>query len=369
MAETPPFVNNSRPPQTRRKTATRIGLTLCLGFAGGVLFYLLHFPLAFMIGALVAVTVAAIAGAPVQAAPRLRSVMISILGVLLGSAFTPNMLHQMGAWTVSLLWLIPLIAVTVWAGKAVMQRWAGLDRITAYFASVPGGLTEMTMIGGIEGGDERRLSLLHALRIVLTVLILPIWFRFTTGYVSPPISLSLAAWPPLMDMILLATCALCGTPFARLCRLPAPQLTGSMLLSAAVHLGGLTQSAPPALLIALAQTIIGASLGARFRNTPTQFFGRTFVMAFGLTVLMLLICLIVAWIVHATTGLPLTSAILAFAPGGLAEMSLIALYLGGDTAYVAAHHVVRITIVVLLVPPAYKLLKRFFPGWLAPPKP
>ncbi len=362
-------MSDPRPPQTRREQVTRIGLTLGLGFAGGILFYLLHFPLAFMIGALVAVTVAAIAGAPVQAAPRLRVVMVSILGVLLGSAFKPDMIHQMAAWAVSLLWLIPLITVTVWAGKEVMQRWAGLDRVTAYFASVPGGLMEMTMIGGAEGGDERRLSLLHALRIVIVVIILPFWFRFTTGYVSPSISLSFASWPPPVDLILLGICALCGYPFARLCRLPAPQLTGSMLLSAAIHLTGLTQSGPPDLLVALAQTIIGASLGARFRNTPTQFFGRTFVMAFGLTVLMLLICLVVAWIVHVMTGLPLNSAILAFAPGGLAEMSLIALYLGGDTAYVAAHHVVRITMVVLLVPPSYKLLKRFFPGWLAPPNP
>ena len=88
-----------------------------------------------------------------------------------------------------------------------------------------------------------------------------------------------------------------------------------------------------------------------------------------MTVLMLAICLVVAWAVHGLTGIPFDSAVLAFAPGGLAEMSLIALYLGGDTAYVAAHHIVRITMVVLLVPPSYKLLKRLFPGWLEPPKP
>lgn len=358
-----------RPPKPWRRTAQRLSLTLGLGLAGGLLFYLLHFPLAFMIGALVAVTIAAVAGAPVQSAPRLRVAMVSILGVMLGSAFKPDMLHQMGAWAVSLLWLVPLIATTVWLGKIALQRWAKLDPITAYFASVPGGLMEMTMIGGSEGGDEKRLSLLHALRIVIVVLILPFWFRFTTGYVSPSISLSFASWPPLVDLLLLGGCAVCGYPVARLCRLPAPQLTGSMLLSAAIHLAGLTQSGPPALLVAIAQTIIGASLGARFRNTPTQFFGRTFGIAFCLTVLMLAICGVVAWAVHWLTGISLASAILAFAPGGLAEMSLIALYLGGDTAYVAAHHIVRITMVVLLVPPSYKLLKRLFPRWLQPPQP
>ncbi|MCK6444508.1 AbrB family transcriptional regulator [Elstera cyanobacteriorum] len=356
-----------RPAPSRSEIIKRSSLTLALGTIGGILFYQLHFPLAFMIGALVAVTIAAVAGANVRAMPKLRVAMVSILGVMLGSAFRPDIIQHLGAWTVSLIWLVPLIAVTVWLGKLVMQRWAKLDAVTSYFASVPGGLMEMTMIGGAEGGDEKRLSMLHALRIVIVVLILPFWFRFTTGYISPSISLSFSSWPPMADLAILGVCALCGYPFARLCRLPAPQLTGAMLLSAAAHLSGLTQSSPPALLVATAQTIIGASLGARFRNTPVRFFARTFGIAFVLTLVMVAICVAVAGIVHWMTGLPFNSALLAFAPGGLAEMSLIALYLGGDTAYVAAHHIVRITMVVMLVPPSYKLLKRLFPRWLERP--
>jgi uncharacterized membrane protein AbrB (regulator of aidB expression) len=64
---------------------------------------------------------------------------------------------------------------------------------------------------------------------------------------------------------------------------------------------------------------------------------------------------VVAGIVHVLTDLPFASLILAFSPGGLAEMSLIALALDIDPAFVATHHVVRIFLVVVLAPIAFRL--------------
>jgi uncharacterized membrane protein AbrB (regulator of aidB expression) len=54
--------------------------------------------------------------------------------------------------------------------------------------------------------------------------------------------------------------------------------------------------------------------------------------------------------------------VLAYAPGGFAEMSLIALALSVDSAFVASHHLIRIILVVTLAP----LLFRYFRG---PPPP
>ena len=49
---------------------------------------------------------------------------------------------------------------------------------------------------------------------------------------------------------------------------------------------------------------------------------------------------------------------MAYAPGGLAEMSLIALVLSIETAFVATHHMLRIMLIVVLAPIAFKRL-----GW------
>ena len=53
-----------------------------------------------------------------------------------------------------------------------------------------------------------------------------------------------------------------------------------------------------------------------------------------------------ALLLRALVGEPVTAVFLAYAPGGLAEMSLIALSLHMSVIYVTAHHVVRIVLAV-----------------------
>ena len=57
-------------------------------------------------------------------------------------------------------------------------------------------------------------------------------------------------------------------------------------------------------------------------------------------------------------GLPLPDLILALAPGGLAEMSLVALALHADAAFVSTHHVARIAMVVTMAPWLHRLLPK-----------
>jgi hypothetical protein len=54
------------------------------------------------------------------------------------------------------------------------------------------------------------------------------------------------------------------------------------------------------------------------------------------------------------SGISFAPIVLAFAPGGLAEMSLIALALGIETAFVATHHVARIAMIVIAAPLVFR---------------
>ena len=47
-------------------------MTLAIGIPGGALFYLLHLPLPWMLGAMAATTIAAVSGVRVSLMPRLR---------------------------------------------------------------------------------------------------------------------------------------------------------------------------------------------------------------------------------------------------------------------------------------------------------
>jgi len=338
----------------------RLVITLVIGAAGGALAVWLRVPLAWMIGAMVAVTIFAVSGGPAHVSSPLRSGMVAILGVMLGSGFSPEMARQIPLWSVSLAGLVPYIALSALVGFLYFRRIFGYDPATCYFSAMPGGLSEMILVGTQNGGDARVISLTHAARILLVVMTLPFGFQFFLGYEpggtssGDPLS-----EVPALDLVILAACALVGLPLAKRLRVPAGQLVGPLVLSAAVHLAGMTSARPPVELVAAAQVVIGSAVGARFAGTGLRFLLRALLGAAGLSAVLLAITLLSALALTVPTGLPLAPLILAYSPGGLAEMSLVALALDLDAAFVATHHSVRIILVVIFAPLAFRLISRW----------
>jgi uncharacterized membrane protein AbrB (regulator of aidB expression) len=119
--------------------------------------------------------------------------------------------------------------------------------------------------------------------------------------------------------------------------------------------------------MALAQLVIGSSVGARFSGTPVALIGQTLLLGAGATVIMLLITLLFGGALSALTGYALVLLLLALIPGGFTEMSLIALAMGVDPAFVVTHHSVRVFLVVLIALPAFTWLQRT--GRLGTPAP
>jgi uncharacterized membrane protein AbrB (regulator of aidB expression) len=106
---------------------------LTLGGLGGAAAAWVQLPLPWMIGAMMAVTAASVAGLPVALPVPLRSAMVVILGVMLGSSFTPAILDRLGDWAVSLSMLLVYTLAAGAAGTFYFRRVAGYDPVTAYF--------------------------------------------------------------------------------------------------------------------------------------------------------------------------------------------------------------------------------------------
>ena len=127
-----------------------------------------------------------------------------------------------------------------------------------------------------------------------------------------------------------------------------------MLVSAAVHLAGVTSSMPPMELVAVAQVVVGSAIGARFAGAPLKWVFKIMASSIVSTSLMLGATVCFALALAPVSGLPFAAIVLAFSPGGLAEMSLIALSLGVETAFVATHHVARIAMIVIAAPLVFR---------------
>jgi membrane AbrB-like protein len=124
-----------------------------------------------------------------------------------------------------------------------------------------------------------------------------------------------------------------------------------------VHLAGWTAAKPPVELVAAAQVVVGTAIGCRFAGVGVGLIRRAVVAAAGGTVVLMAASIAFAFGLNALTGLPTEALVLAFAPGGLAEMSLIAIAVSADAAFVATHHVVRIFLIVVCAPLVFRLMR------------
>lgn len=324
--------------------------TVALGAAGGGVFRALGLPLPWMLGALLFCLIGALAGAPLRAPTPARPWVVAVIGVMLGASFHPGTFSHVLGWAASLVGLVVSMALSAALVVPLFRRFGQMSPATSLFAAMPGGLSEMVEIGRAYGGDERAITLAHTARIILVIAVLAVWFRVVLGLdVQGVAPLGQQSDPPgVWDSAILLVCGVVGALAGQRFKLPAPTFLGPMALSAAVHVAGVTDSSPPAWLVIAAQVVLGSILGARFVGMPARAVVRALVLGLVATALMLAVVLALAVGLHGMLGQDTEQVVLAYAPGGLTEMSLIALSMGADVAYVATHHMVRVILLMAL---------------------
>ena len=335
----------------------RLALALLIGAAGGSLFWLARLPLPWMLGAMVACTGAALLKLKLAAPSAMRPPMLMVIGVMMGASFTPQLLGQVQHWWPATLGLLGFMLLSGSSAVWYFKRYGGMDRTTAFFAGMPGGLVEMIERGEEQGGDGRTIALVHSVRLLLIVMSLPFAVQWITG---TPLtrtggSTSLLSTPMWAELQLLA-CGLAGMALGQWLKLPAKFLLGPMLCSAALHMAGLSDLRPPYEIVNLAQLVLGVVIGCRFVGTAPATVLRIIGLSIGSTVMLLGWTLAFALLIGHITGIAPVAVALAYSPGGLAEMSLIALALHAEVAFVTAHHIIRILLVMVLAAPVYRAL-------------
>jgi membrane AbrB-like protein len=352
------FANGIRALAPARFPYRRFALALLLGGFGGWLFVKFRLPLPWMLGSMVFCTVAALLRVPVAAPPVIRPPMTVVIGVMLGASFKPEVVAQLPNWLPTLIGLVLFMCACGFACVGYFRRIAGFDPVTAFFAGMPGGLVEMVTVGEEKGGDARIIALIHSARILLVVMTLPFIVQWIGGL---PLGGTRVAGPsfaqtPLFAELWLLACGLLGVLVGHWLKLPAKYLLGPMLVSAIVHVAGLSDSVPPFEIVNAAQLILGVTIGCRFVGTPARIIFRVLTLSIGSTVILLALTLAFAWIVAQLSVHGHVPLILAYSPGGLAEMSLIALALHTEVAFVAAHHIIRVFLVMVAAGPLFGLI-------------
>ncbi|MDH5749222.1 MAG: AbrB family transcriptional regulator, partial [Rhodospirillales bacterium] len=110
---------------------------------------------------------------------------------------------------------------------------------------------------------------------------------------------------------------------------------------------GITEAKPPMLLINMAQLFIGIYVGCQYQGSTIRQIVKVVGLSLGFMLVLLAISAAFTVLVYVLTSVDPMAVLLAYAPGGQAEMNVIALVLDIDVAYVALHHLFRVMMVII----------------------
>ena len=336
----------------------RRALTFVLAALGTGVFWLFDLPLPFLFGPMAFCLVGALAHLPLKGFGQISVAARTILGVAVGASVTPEVVSQIPRMAASVA-LIPLfIAVIALVGVPFFRKVWGFDAPTAYYAAMPGGLQDMVIFGAEAGANPRVLSLVHGTRVLIIVTLAPfILVHFYGVGLSNPIGAPVAELP-VHEVLIMVAAAWIGWKGGERLKLFGASILGPMIVTAILSLTDVIHARPPAEAILVAQFFIGCGIGVQFLGVTWGELTR--IVAAGVAYVMVL-AVLAAGFAGVVTGLGLgqpVEAFLAFAPGGQAEMTVLAIVTGADLGFVITHHLTRIVIVIVGAPVLAAIIAR-----------
>lgn len=328
----------------------RILPALLLATLAGSLAERLHVPLPWMIGPLFTIAILRMAGARLESPPGGRHVGQWAIGTALGLYFTPEVLGQLSRNALAIGFMAATAVVVGLLGALLLRRWAGVSAVTAFFAALPGGASEMVVLAERQGGAVDRVAAAHALRVMMVVTIVPFvlvhWGQGGNETFRP-----LSAAVDWLHLPILFVCSLAGVALLQALRIANAWVLGPLACIGSLTALSIPLTGLPPELVNGGQLLLGTALGHRFSPSFFRAAPRFLGVSAIATILSLLLSGLFVWLLGRFVNLPLPSLALAASPGGMAEMSVTAKVLHLSVPLVTATHVLRVVLLTVCAPP------------------
>lgn len=322
--------------------------TLALGALGATALGLLGVPAGPLVGAMVTVAAATLAGRKTALPAWLQVALFMVVGTSVGASATPEALRSIASWPASLGVLLVATLAMYGAGYWVFRRFGGCDGITAFFAAAPGALSAVVVLAESEGAVMSKVAAAQALRVAAITAASPILLATFHLHVSAMTTSfghhGIAAWATLFAG------AAAGWVLAERFRWPSPAFLGPMAVSALLHGTGWLHLAPPRPVVVIAGAGLGCLVGTRFRGVHLGRLLNFFPAAIGSFLVMGAIGVVAGGMAGRMSGVGPVAGMLAFFPGAMDVLIAIALSSGQAPVYVAAHHTARLLGVLAALP-------------------
>ena len=324
-------------------------VTIAAGLAGGLLFTFMNIPAGAMSGAMAGVALAgSIAPAwIVGVGAGLRYLAMLASGVSIGASVTPETVKNIGTYPASVAGMIVCVFCMIAASVFVSIKFSRWDRMTAMLAAIPGAMGFVLSAVMTTGANAPRVVTVQMMRVFFLICLVPLAIAETgSGVVSQTARVS----DPLG--LFLIECAIgfgAGLALTRW-KVIGGMFLGAMLVSGLFHLAGVAHGRAPGLVFFAGQVLIGSWTGSRFSGFDWSHFLREAPSMLGAIGVSIVISALFSISASTLLGLPFGATFLAYSPGGMEAMTVLAMALGLDPFYVAAHHLARFVLLHVGLP-------------------
>ncbi|WP_373893576.1 AbrB family transcriptional regulator [Virgibacillus sp. CBA3643] len=326
--------------------------TIIIATLGGYLFNILNLPLPWLLGALTFVMLWQGCTKREASLPSsIKNAGLITIGIYFGLYFTAETFQTIWPYFLPYILLTcVLILASIMLGIMVTQ-WIPVDKITSIFASIPGGLTEMTIASEALHAKSAFVVIFQTIRLMTVLFTIPTAMTYlfseeAQAATSQTVANAASGWSYLWFIIPVLIAILVRN------KIPAGIIIGALGVTAVMNVSPIELAAVPPFLMNAGQVMIGASLGKNILFQDLKKGGKYCLVYFGLSLVLILIAFGLGMLLAHFTTLNYATAILSIAPGGLFEMVLTAYNVGGDPAVVSALQLTRILVIVTGLPPA-----------------
>jgi hypothetical protein len=335
-------------------------ITLVLALVGWKLASLIRIPAPAMIGPMVFIAVASVIwGVQVQLHPIVRIVIQSLIGGYIGRRISLQAIR-------ALIRLLPTILMTTfWYGLATavigygVARWAFIDLGSAFLATAPGGVAEMTALAMVSQVDVAFVATLQTLRVLASNITIPIIAKFapapTDGDTMHSSSIPSQKTDQKHQRLRLpwigtVVVGLIGSFLFAGLRIPAGGMLGGMVAIALLQMRRVSVVPVPKIVLTGTYMILGISVGSSFDLATLQRLQGSLGILVGATIATLISSIVLSLVVMQLMHIDLKTSLLACSPGGLSIMAVVAEETGAKVEIVSLLHLVRIIWVVVSMP-------------------
>ena len=278
---------------------------------------------------------------------------VFIMGIQIGTSLTlPAIIKMTEDW-------YNIVIITLFTiGLALLlsipfRKFTNTTVETAVLASVPGALSQMIIMAEENKNANLLLvSLTQTSRIIFIVTLVPIITHFfpedNIGHLPDVLNITEIKNPyiilvPVMGYILYV--------LLRKIKFPAALLLGPIFVTIAWNLTTEITFTLDQFLIAFAQILFGIRIGLQITTLMKELSFKDILAIVIQNVGLILGTFVIVSVYIIFTSHEFTNLFLSAAPGGLAQIIVIAMESGGDIAMISSYHIFRIFFIILVVVP------------------